>query len=281
MKDIEGETLKSWEEFLERLKELKNEISKGRSSPEFLYRGQGRQKWHLLTTLERHCQKNLSLKKYFHLISVVKPQIESFTGSNWNILSYPNGFDEWLDKNDSFLPHAFGVSGDFTETYGYMVDLRHYGFPSPLLDWSTSPYVAAYFAFRDVLQNKEKVSIYVYLESISGFKVGGNEAYIYNFGPYIKTDRRHFIQQSRYTICVFRDNMPDGEWRYASHEEVFARNNINQDVLWKFNIPSSERLEVLKELDNYNINALSLFGSKESLMETMALREIHLRDREL
>ncbi len=68
---------------------------------------------------------------------------------------------------------------------------------------------------------------------------------------------------------------------YVSHETAFARCDTDQDLLWKFNIPYSERLQVLKMLDRYNINALSLFGSEESLMETMALREIHLRDREL
>lgn len=196
----------------------------------------------------------------------------------------PNAFNEWLEKNDSIMPHAFGWSDDFMEIYSYMVDLRHHGFPSPLLDWSSSPYVAAYFAFRDILQCETDVSIFVYLESTSeiGLKGGeGDTPDIYRFGPYVKTDRRHFIQQSQYTICIIRDNTPDGEWRYASHEDVFARNDPNQDVLWKFNIPYSDRLKVLKQLDHYNINALSLFGSKESLMETMALREIHFENRGL
>jgi len=61
----------------------------------------------------------------------------------------------------------------------------------------------------------------------------------------------------------------------------FARNDRDQDVLWKFNVPSSERVKVLRILDGYNISALSLFGSEESLMETMALREIYFRDKEL
>lgn len=159
--------LNSWEEFEDKIRELENDRLKRKTLSEFLYRGQGRKKWELLTTLERHGEKNLSLKEYHHLIFVVKPQIESFTGGNWNILLYPDAFDEWLRNNDTLLPHAFGSSIDFTETYSYMIDLRHHGFPSPLLDWSSSPYVAAYFAFRDVLQCEEDVSIFVYLESTS------------------------------------------------------------------------------------------------------------------
>ena len=47
-----------------------------------------------------------------------------------------------------------------------------------------------------------------------------------------------------------------------------------QDVLWKFNIPWSERMRVLRLLDAYNLNAFSLFESEECLMETLAIREM-------
>jgi FRG domain len=275
--------LNSWEEFEERIKKLENESRNQSSLAEFLYRGHGKRSWEFSTTLERHYgKKNLSFRDYFRLISIVKPQIESFTGANWNIPSWPDGFDKLLKDNAGKVmdfPNIFGIFDDSNETQSYMIDLRHYGFPSPLLDWSSSPYVAAYFAFKDILQCEENVSIFVYIEMPpDGYKlIGGNEPWIYIFGPYIKTDRRHFIQQSQYTICINRENIPDGEWRYTPHAEVFNRNTPNQDILWKFNIPYSERLKVLKQLDKYNINALSLFGSKESLMETMALREIHFK----
>ena len=278
MKEI---TLNSWEEFEEQIKSLENKRLQQKSTSKFLYRGQSDHTWSLLTTLERNLQKErLSLKKYHRLISVVKPQIESFTEVNWSILSYPGGFDKWIEDNDSHIPHAFGSSIEFQDTYSYMVYLRHYGFPSPFLDWSNSPYVAAYFAFRGAAQCKNNVSIYVFLESSSpiGLRSGSSsEPYIYKFGPYVRTDRRHFLQQSQYTICIVHN----GEWEYAPHEKAFARCDTNQDPLWKFNIPYSERLKVLSLLDGYNINALSLFGSEESLMETMALREIQLKDREI
>jgi hypothetical protein len=271
--------LDSWETFEERLQALRKERIQQKWSANFLYRGQGNYTWNLLTTLERNKQEKLSLKQYHHLIFLVKSQVESFMGGNWNIL-HPEAFEKWLNENDTLIPHAFGTSVEFQDIYSYMVHLRHYGFPSPLLDWSSSPYVAAYFAFRNVLQCKNNVSIYVFLESASeiGLKGGcSNKPYIHRLGPYVKTDRRHFFQQSQYTICVIHSS----EWVYTPHEEAFDRCDSNQDILWKFNIPSSERLKVLKLLDGYNINALSLFGSEESLMETMALRELHLRERYL
>ncbi len=39
-------------------------------------------------------------------------------------------------------------------------------------------------------------------------------------------------------------------------------------------MPSSERRKVLCLLDRYNLNAFSLLGSEESLMESVALREL-------
>jgi hypothetical protein len=73
----------------------------------------------------------------------------------------------------------------------------------------------------------------------------------------------------------------NGEWWYAPHEEIFASGSQQQDHLWKCNIPSSERIRVLKLLDKHNLNAFSLFQSQEALMETLAIRELEIREGEL
>jgi hypothetical protein len=117
--------------------------------------------------------------------------------------------------------------------------------------------------------------IYAYCEYTEGHKSGSaTEPKIIGLGHNVRSHRRHFQQQSEYTVChIFRG----GKHCYASHQDVFARNDADQDELWKFNIPTSERAKILKRLEQYNINAFSLVGSEDSLMETLSVREIYLR----
>ena len=258
--------VQSWEEFEERLKLLK--ISAG---GEFLFRGQADSCWSLDTTLERDGKGDMLFSDYYRVISVVRPQIETFNGNRWDVPGYPEV--EKLAKNYNELSSK--LTDGPIPAYSYMAYLRHHGFPSPLLDWSRTPYVAAYFAFRKAGQ--KNVAIYVYSGQLETFKFrSSDKPQIYTMGPYIQTHRRHFLQRSAYTICLSY-SLSDGGWLFAPHGGVFARNNPRQDVLWQFNIPATEREKVLKLLDSYNLNALSLFDSDEALMETMALRHFDFK----
>jgi hypothetical protein len=161
-------------------------------------------------------------------------------------------------------------------SYSYMAHLRHSGFPSPLLDWTRSPYVAAFFAFSE--PKSDYVAIYAFAEKPNNAKFGSSmEPQIQLLGQYVKTHRRHFRQQSRYTISAKFD-APSG-WQFVPHDDVFNLGKTDQDVGWKLIVPASERKNVMRILDRVDVNAFSLFESEEGLMETLAVQEIDLRKR--
>ena len=147
------------------------------------------------------------------------------------------------------------------------------GFPRGLWDGPRSPYVAAFFAFRN--STAERVSIYCYQEASEGVKWSSSDrSNILVHGPYVQSHPRHVLQQCTYTTCnLFKDKA----WTYSAHSGVFAFDEKKQDRLWKFTLPGSERMAVLGHLDEYNLNAYSLFTSEDALLETVALRELEFR----
>jgi hypothetical protein len=263
--ELRERDVNTWEEFEEQLRDIRKQIKS-----QLFFRGQSNSHWPLSSTLDREpCGQGTLFKDYYHEISKAKTEIETLTNKEWDIPDYPT-VEKWATDFDQFsLKLDFGQFPG----YQYMVHLRHHGFPSPLLDWSRSQYVAAYFAFckfsKDNAQNPQ-VSVHVF--SQSPFRVHGNRMpLIYRLGPYVKTHRRHFLQQCDYTLCVAFDE----EWRFEQYQRVFDWPNQTQARYWKFNIPYSERAKVLKRLDQHNLNAFSLFGSEEGLMDTMAFRIWH------
>lgn len=203
-----------------------------------------------------------------NVISEIEPAIETFTGSEFRRTNRKE-VDDICHNYDLFDPN-------FRSMATYLAHLRHGGFPSPLLDWSASPYVAAYFAFSNARHDGE-VAIYAYREWSGRFKTGGShEPHIVSFGPLFKTHERHFRQQSRYTACVQWGD--DEQWYFRPHDAVLGQTDRNdQDLLSKISIPSSERLKVLRFCDKVNLNAFTLFNSEEGLLEMQAMRVFDLR----
>jgi len=121
------------------------------------------------------------------------------------------------------------------------------------------------------------VAVYTFVELLGEGKVGrvGSPA-IHALGPYVSTHKRHFMQQCQYTVAVEKC---DDEWVYCSHENCFSTPfDENQDYLMKFTLPGEIKNQVLNRLASMNINAYTLFGSDESLMDMLAYKVI-LKDR--
>src|SRR5271154_7584956 len=155
--------VENWEDFEARLQEIKRTIKAGPVG--LLFRGQADASWSLKTTLERSPRRMESVHQYYSIIREIKAQIETFTDLSFEA---PEFEEIWSIVHDyDGLSRRMGTGN--LPGYRYMIYLRHHGFPTPLLDWSRSPYVAAYFAFAKA--STENVSIYAFAEQPENVKV--------------------------------------------------------------------------------------------------------------
>lgn len=121
---MEQEDLDSWEQFEARIDQLNGDRGKAvearqGSVSHFLYRGQGDESWHLQTTLDRTGSAPWSLSEYFRLISIARPQIETFTNLRWEVEDWP-ALRDWATEYDNLKLSQFPA-------YDYLVFLRHHG----------------------------------------------------------------------------------------------------------------------------------------------------------
>jgi len=266
-------TVTTWAEFLEKVEEIKDEyrtLIQRQPNLEFvkplLFRGQKNAEWGLKTTLERNLTAPISIQHYYYLAAKHSKEIESYLNSDWNV-PYNVDLSQMNRGWSSNLPHL-----------EYLIYLRHHGFPSPLLDWTESVNIAAYFAFID---SETDVAIYCFNEMPENLKHYHGGPYIGTIGPNIKTDIRHHRQKAHYTFGATTDN--EEMLFFHNHEDVIDHPipESNQDVLHKFILPKSLKQEVLRYLNDHNITHYTLFGGEDALIKSITTKVFDLGRNEL
>ena len=159
----------------------------------------------------------------------------------------------------------------FTELYNRMDDdavlaafSQHHGTPSPLLDWTRSPFVAAFFAFADVLNtygDKYKAKRCVAIWGLRNYVFDGIhedhkkhtdplervEFQVHNEG--FPLNRRMIAQQGLFTSTYpMRDLKEVANWSTSK-----------EPALTKVTIPHRETARALTLLNRMNINYATLF----------------------
>ncbi|MFN0135942.1 MAG: FRG domain-containing protein [Phycisphaerae bacterium] len=235
MKNVQCE---NWLEFERLLGDfyLKNPINRDR----FVFRGQADAEWPLTATLDRYLtQFGIAVRDT----------------ANTQLLS-------------TFAEQAAALGDGLSHVKEHELALlaRHHGLPSRIMDWSRSPYVAAYFAFRDKLHDDEGGPSTVAVwnlnldEAPDWFK---DDIDIIDDYDAIRLIPRAIEQRS-----VFLDV-----------RQPFEFSGLPEESLVRFLLPANERSLVLARLEGMGINARGLFRSFEAAADVASwrVREINRR----
>jgi hypothetical protein len=218
--------VKSWKDF--------TEFVRGLEPYQFLYRGHSSNQWRLRTSFHRTGRASL-----------VKFHQQDVTSLHRHL--------------SGLTTHRFDL-GDPQDYAAFLSLAQHHGYPTPMLDWTQSPFIAAYFAFGKIgpeTKSEDKVRIFVFdskgwsssLES-GGFLMPGF-LHMSVLETLVIDNPRALPQQSISTVTNVND--------LDLYIEEKIEKRLGKSYLRVIDLPVSERRNVMQELALMGITAGSMF----------------------
>lgn len=241
-------------------------LDSGVTPPRYLFRGQPDAAKPLVPTLLRHFPPDCTAEQ---AIEIEQAALKDFRSQAH--LHYPQGS----------LP-----SGIVESLFEWWALMQHHGAPTRLLDWTSSPYVAAYFA----CQNSDDKPGVIFVASLSGsiallkksFPTGkiSNEDFLNPSAPCLlsvpelkKKTARLVAQQGYFTLSI--NVLGKHEELLADATRPLATAAPKNLFLSRLLIPAEQKPDFLKHLRAMNVTATALFpgfdGLGRSVAETVRL----------
>jgi len=263
-------TVKNWEE-------TKIEFNKLVNSDMWLFRGQSDSSWSLMTSLERWIADNSKLSTD---VANDGEFIERIF-----LDEFQNGAHHYL-KSSLHLPQ---------DTLEWLALMQHHGAPTRLLDFTTSPYVASFFAFENPGEPTKSCAVWAINEmwcrasAISIInKAHEDEKNFEKLHEYTQlSDEKYFkkiflrdpeIPQMVFPVCSKRKNerltvqqglflCPGGA--NESFEEQLGNLEDSYNNVKKIILPNKLRKEVVEDLRLMNITSVSLFPGLDGFAKSV------------
>lgn len=174
----------SWDDFIEALRFGPDRFTPGIGK---LFRGHADPDWKLSSAWERLRDHYKEFRPGEDAREIFRMTTDPFEDDQFLMI-----FKEQISRMPDIPTHALKTKADWW-AFG-----RHFGLYTPLLDWSQSPYIAAFFAFTDRLFSKD-----------TGPEVDPVQ--------YDNIDAQKQLVVWDLTMTKSLVNLPDLDYRYASH----------------------------------------------------------------
>jgi hypothetical protein len=153
--------------------------------------------------------------------------------------------------------------------------VQHHGYPTPLLDWTYSPFVAAFFAYRTVSKERARIAepnrvvrIFVlddaWRRDINQVSFAERSFPHFSIAEFIGIENERMVPQQSVSAITNVDDIESyiGKWEKTN----------NKSYLAAIDLPLHERARVYRDLDYMGVTAGSLFPGLDGACEELRER---------
>jgi hypothetical protein len=215
-----------------------------KSKRAYIWRGQRRSDWSVTSSLDRLLQR-------LDMLPAAPERLERLSAEHLRSFAYAARGRRGLN------PRRLDLKAEANEWWALG---QHFGLATPLVDWTGSPFAAAYFAFEEagtapteyrVVYGLDRLAVERVNNKLEELPIEGRTPAIEFVEPMSDENQRLVSQSGLFTRAPV--GVPVDRWVQDAFRDSRAA------VLLRIKIPNSDRLNCLGTLNRMNINHLSLF----------------------